>query len=1131
MGKKGGGKKGKEKGNATKTPACTCADFYKCSCGNRPERPSKGHKWDPESQQWTGKGHRQKGASGQVASASTRAIQTGAGTQLEQWQRLPTQLLAEIVRQQRRPPPKYKIRDSPKDTYLYRLILPDSKQADKDLFFVPAKPVGVDEQAKQEAALLGLLHLTPNHPHERKLPEPYRTTWVYAQESAKKQKNDTKNKTSTTVDQPAANQSQKGTKKAQASISLTMAKTYTSKADKKKQLDEKRRLKNARIRKHEAIRMANRNHPVYMSASIRRQIEALLRNESVNLQDNDDDDVVKELENMSDTQLYLEERLHSEGFTRKQARTAWQQCLKEEIEESQWDKLYEECLQWLLVHLDEDQLPEGFDPRGRTLDVISSTKGFKENDTSPSLGKWAKTLGITIQEALLVRKASASEREGDLETALWSMLYPEQRHETGSCELDIWNEELEALDAIFGAECQVEDSGGGLKHVSIVLADLDLTLHVLLKPGEYPSVPPIRIYVKGKWAHSVGAAVHCKLLEYATELSREEPMIFELHSQLQVLLQDPSALQSPLAAEAPQAARKDNETRRKANNASVTPNPAPQYNGVAKYSAPRQRRRETRPFWSRMPSNTPPATAFPRVRDSLAAVRRSLPAHKARSDFLEKLRDSKKTGRVVLVTGDTGCGKTTQIPQFILEELPSECKIVVAQPRRLAATGVASRVAEERGEPSAGKQSVGYVVRGDSALCENSRLVFCTTGILLRQLQSDDALNCITHIVVDEVHERQLDTDILLGLLKSILPSHPQLHVILMSATLDADRFAAYWGRNTPRMHIPGRTFPVEDFTLEDVLSLTGYIPPKNKKVRRKGGYSATKHSSPWNDSEKSDDEEAEDEEEPQMEADQLPKKTHDIPIDQLIERMDESDLDYELVAELVSALVCVKHASDDGSILIFMSGAPEISRAIDAIKLRTRHQSVLVYPLHGGLQSKEQQQVFTRAPRGITKIIVSTNVAETSITIPDCTIVIDSAKEKQSSYDPANRMPLLVERFASRASLKQRRGRAGRVRAGTCYKLISKKTLASLSEHGEPEIRRCALDQTLLSLLFLGVEKGSGEFLSTLLDPPSSASVKAATKSLCQIGATQQRDELQLTPLGVHLAGIPAPPTVGKRK
>ena len=461
----------------------------------------------------------------------------------------------------------------------------------------------------------------------------------------------------------------------------------------------------------------------------------------------------------------------------------------------------------------------------------------------------------------------------------------------------------------------------------------------------------------------------------------------------------------------------------------------------------------------------------------------------------------------------------------------------MAQPRRLAATGVATRVANERGEEKAGVESVGYVVRGDSALCDRSRLVFCTTGVLLRQLQSEGALDSLTHIVVDEVHERNLDTDILLGLLRKTLSQYPRLRVILMSATLDADRFAAYWGENTPRMHIPGRTFPVTDYTLEDVLSLTGYIPRKNKK--RNNGYfgdsSKPRRYTPWADSEKSDDEEdggeGQEEEAHNGKASSGPSD-HGIPIKELIKRVDETSVDYDMLAQLVKRLVLDQGRKDDGSILVFLPGAPEINTAIDTIKRCTRDIPIRVLPLHGGLQPKDQNLVFRPAESGFTKVILSTNVAETSITIPDCTIVIDTAREKQSSYDPANRMPLLVEHFAARANLKQRRGRAGRVRQGTCYKLISKATLSKLREHGEPEICRCALEQTLLSLLYLGVETGSGTFMSTLLDPPSAESLQAAAKSLLQIGAVSRgpgENELILTPLGVHLAGIPAPPTVGK--
>ena len=507
-----------------------------------------------------------------------------------------------------------------------------------------------------------------------------------------------------------------------------------------------------------------------------------------------------------------------------------------------------------------------------------------------------------------------------------------------------------------------------------------------------------------------------------------------------------------------------------------------------------------------------------------------------------------QTGRVVLVTGDTGCGKTTQIPQFILEDAPKGSKIVVAQPRRLAATGVAARVAAERGESKPGTASVGYVVRGDVAMCANTRLVFCTTGVLLRQLQSDGPLDSITHVIVDEVHARHLDTDVLLGVLRGCIETTPHLKVVLMSATLDADRFAAYWGPNTPRMHIPGRTFPVADYFLEDVLELTNYIPPKKGKKKGRfgqyggggggGGRAGGRGNSPWADSEKSDDEDEDDQDDTKSFATSTTASSVSQSSgggiyrnwDELAKRVDESNVDYDMLGLLVKRLVQIK--SDDGSILVFLSGAPEINNAQNTIARITRGMSIQILPLHGGLQPRDQNLVFRRSPSGCTKVILSTNVAETSITIPDCTIVIDSCREKQSSYDPVNRMPLLLERFASQASLKQRRGRAGRVQEGTCYKLISKPTYSKLPMHGTPEIHRCALDQTLLSLMFLGVERGSGNFLRTLLDPPSQQSLDSAIVSLQRVGAVSDHNaagKIDLTPLGMHLAGIPAPPTVGK--
>ena len=312
-------------------------------------------------------------------------------------------------------------------------------------------------------------------------------------------------------------------------------------------------------------------------------------------------------------------------------------------------------------------------------------------------------------------------------------------------------------------------------------------------------------------------------------------------------------------------------------------------------------------------------------------------------------------------------------------------------------------------------------------------------------------------------------------------------------------------------MHIPGFTHPVKDFMLEDVIKMTGYLPPK--KGRNKGGnyQQATLEVGGLD----------------QSDIDPAQASTVQISIEERMKRMDPNDIDYDLLSVLIKCLL--QNKVDDGSILVFLPGVGEIERAERALNQNDIPQ-IQVLPLHGGLQQEKQQQVFIPARNGFTKIILSTNVAETSITIPDCTIVVDTCKEKQSSFDPINRMPLLLEQFASQDSLRQRRGRAGRVRPGVCYKLISKQHHSTLPPHGTPEIKRCALEQTILSLLFLGLEDGSAEFLSSMIDPPSKASINSAFVCLEQLGAIEKEGGMiTLCPLGRHLAGIPAPPAVAK--
>jgi len=1143
---------------------CTCEHLYQCDCGNRPERPSRGHRWDQESQQWGGKGHKQKGGSGQTSMVGQEARVTEKGkTQLAQWQKLPSGILRDYCIKQKRPPPKFKELLNDKTKFKCRVICPDSKtNRDKDLILIPAKAVQNEEQAQEEAALLALLHLTPKLPHERKLPEPYRTTWLSAVSQQKSDATATRMKEK----DKDINNSNSGNKiktsngtngihsntGASSNTNLTLGTAFTSHSGKRKLADEKRKNRNARIHKHEAIRMANRDHPVFLSAKLRNSIQKILRGDFVDLLSNNNDEDDAALSKFdSDLQHYVEERLHQEGFTKRQARTVYEQKGKGKttIDEEYWDQVYDDCLQWLCVHLEEDQLPEGFDPRGSTLEVVAAQNSTNTGGAGKNSGVAsviADKFGMDIQDASWLLQQQQNQQkdattEKSLESIFWSQIckianvhLSEENYESHGNEnenKEMAQEEYEATEAMFQSDCASKTDKDGKSSTILIKTPEMMDIYFTFSPGIYPSVFPTSILFLGKWERPVGVSFHVKIAKFLSTLPLGDPMLFEIYGEAQNILQSLEDLPClPLSTiSVPKFIEKESSGAHSSSSLSKKITPIE----TTKAKSIRRRPRARSVFWSIPPKKTTPATSFCWSK-SIERQRKSLPAWKARDSFLSKLSESCKSSRVLLVTGDTGCGKTTQIPQFILEENPISAKIVVAQPRRLAATGVAGRVAEERGENQPGKASVGYVVRGASAFSKDTRLLFCTFGILLRQLQSEGALDSITHIVIDEVHERNLDGDILMGLLRESLKTVPHLKVILMSATLDADRFAAYWG-DAPRLHIPGRTFPVVDFMLEDVLQRTGYNPPKKKRKQVGFNYRPqNRRASPWNDSEKSDDEmDAVDEKDTSTTL----KNTKDseakepgVSLEERVKRVDQTSVDYFLLAFLVKYIVQSNEMGSDGSILVFLQGVGEISQAKTIVGNITKGMPILLLSLHGSLPPQEQSKIFRNTP-GQIKVILSTNVAETSITIPDCTVVIDSCREKQSSYDPINRMPHLLDQFASKASLKQRRGRAGRVRSGKCYKLISKATFSKLNDDTAPEISRCALDQTLLSLLFLGAEDGSGRFLQKLLDPPSQISVNAAAASLQKMGALEQvqSGKLCLSPLGMHLAGIPAPPAIGK--
>jgi len=522
--------------------------------------------------------------------------------------------------------------------------------------------------------------------------------------------------------------------------------------------------------------------------------------------------------------------------------------------------------------------------------------------------------------------------------------------------------------------------------------------------------------------------------------------------------------------------------------------------------------------------------------------RKLLPAWKARENFLATVLQN----RGVVVTGETGCGKTTQIPQFLLEAQP-RCKVLVCQPRRLAAVGVATRVASEMAcKPG---ETVGYMVRGDSACGPRTRLAFCTYGVLLRRLLQDPDLVGVDYVVLDEVHERGIDSDFGLGLLAAALgrPSC-SFKLILMSATISTDKFAAYLGRavagaftNTninqsisyhaaPVLHIPGYTFDVTEYYKNDF----------EEALRADPGLSH-RESSQGKEGDAHDDREG-------------------SSGSRIGGQGRKGDLDYDILVRC-----CMRLAMGDGSsagqmfsratgsVLVFLPGVPEIMRFCTLLRdawgavggsvsaeggappprggCRNGAPSLRILPLHAGTPSSEQQRIFDNARPGELKILAATNVAEASITIPDVSVVVDSCRVKETDFDPEKQMNALILKFASKDSLRQRRGRAGRVAAGRCFRVITSNTFASLPNHSVPEILRASLDALVLQIKSMSTNAAHQESVAVQLarcpDPPSLGSVAASEGMLTRMQALD--GEGKITPLGSHLAALPCTPRVGR--
>jgi len=479
------------------------------------------------------------------------------------------------------------------------------------------------------------------------------------------------------------------------------------------------------------------------------------------------------------------------------------------------------------------------------------------------------------------------------------------------------------------------------------------------------------------------------------------------------------------------------------------------------------------------------------------ASRHELPIAHMEHEIVELIVNN----QVVLVSGSTGSGKTTQIPQFILDyyisyNRGSECNIIVTQPRRVAAISIAERVAWERGEQLG--DSVGYSVRFDQKMPRSSgSIMYMTVGILLRKLES--GLHGVSHIFIDEVHERDLNTDFLLVVVKRLCRQHANLRVILMSATISLDKFIKYFP-GSKVVEILGRNFPVETFFLEDAVELLSFDAGNQVKHQND---SLMVCDSRYTESTK-----------------------------RALRAMSEQEVNYSLVEKILEWVMGQQENPEmAGSVLIFLPGWEVISHMMRHLKRVFSAQCVFL-PLHSQVPKDEQRRVFDNPPVGKIKVILSTNIAETSVTIRDVVYVIDSCRCKIRWFQASTSAvmtPAMLSRldvhWAAKHNLTQREGRAGRLRPGFCFRLCTRARYDSLPDTLPPEMVRAPLHDVALVVKWLQLGDIK-DFLLQCPDPPKIDAIDRAIITLQDLSAldTYQR----LTPVGVQLARLPMEPRMG---
>lgn len=479
-----------------------------------------------------------------------------------------------------------------------------------------------------------------------------------------------------------------------------------------------------------------------------------------------------------------------------------------------------------------------------------------------------------------------------------------------------------------------------------------------------------------------------------------------------------------------------------------------------------------------------------------------LPVSERREDIMNAIRDN----QVVIIAGETGSGKTTQIPKMCLElGLGEKGLIGHTQPRRLAARSVAERIAEELGQKIG--ETVGYQVRFTSEVGEHSAIKLMTDGILLAEIQNDKLLRRYSTLIIDEAHERSLNIDFILGYLKRILPQRPDLKVIITSATIDPERFARHFSPS----YVPGRGIIDGNLSDEEREIAEAILPDDAPPIIEVSGrtYPVEIRYRPLKGEEDAylDDEEVD-------------------------EDRDPTDAILDAIKELS------KEAP--GDILIFFSGEREIRDAKDAIEamvLKSPRLNYEVLPLYARLSLAEQHRVFSPGSRP--RIVLATNVAETSLTVPGIKYVIDTGTARISRYSARTKVQRLPIERISQASANQRSGRCGRVSDGIAIRLYSEEDFTSRPEFTDPEILRTNLAAVILQMIAIGVVREPGDISRfPFVQPPASRAINDGVNLLRELGALTERprhprkgrgNSATLTAIGRAMAAFPVDPRLAR--